>query len=29
MKEPIYEFDFPEPYKKPPVWFPKKEAFNL
>jgi len=29
MKEPIYEFDFPVPYKKPPVWFPKKEAFNL
>ncbi|KAK4019970.1 hypothetical protein OUZ56_001968 [Daphnia magna] len=29
MKEPIYDFDFPEPYKKPPVWFPKKAAFNL
>ncbi|KZS21603.1 Uncharacterized protein APZ42_011572, partial [Daphnia magna] len=24
-----YDFDFPEPYKKPPVWFPKKAAFNL
>ncbi|EFX88649.1 hypothetical protein DAPPUDRAFT_41519 [Daphnia pulex] len=29
MKEPIYEFDFPEPYKKPPIWFPKKQPFNL
>lgn len=29
MKEPIYEFDFPVPYKKPAVWFPKKQPFNL
>jgi len=29
MREPIYEFDFPVPYRKPAVWFPKKEAFNL
>ena len=29
MKEPVYEYDFPVPYKKPPVWFPKKQPFNL
>lgn len=29
MKEPVYEFDFPVPYRRPPVWFPKKQAFNL
>ena len=29
MSEPIYEFDQPEPYKKPAVWFPKKQSFNL
>ena len=29
MSEPIYEFDHPEPYKKPAVWFPKKQSFNL
>ena len=29
MQEPIYEFDFPVPFKKPPIWFPKRESFNL
>lgn len=29
MNEPVYEFDYPEPYRRPPVWFPKKAAFNL
>ncbi|XP_073949255.1 large ribosomal subunit protein mL38-like [Choristoneura fumiferana] len=29
MKEPVYEYDFPEPYIKPQKWFPKKEPFNL
>jgi len=29
MKEPVYEFDFPVPYRKPAAWFPKREPFNL
>lgn len=29
MKEPIFEYDFPEPYVRPQEWFPLKKAFNL
>ncbi|KAI4498028.1 hypothetical protein M0802_006852 [Mischocyttarus mexicanus] len=29
MQEPVFEYDFPEPYVKPQTWFPKKKAFNL
>ncbi|XP_061703871.1 large ribosomal subunit protein mL38 [Cydia pomonella] len=28
-KEPVYEYDFPEPYIKPQTWYPKKEPFNI
>lgn len=29
MKEPIYEYDFPQPYIKPQEWFPRRVPFNL
>lgn len=29
MKEPIFEYDFPEPYMKDQVWFPLRQPFNL
>lgn len=29
MKEPIYEYDFPEPYISDEKWFPLKQPFNL
>lgn len=29
MREPVYEYDFPEPYIKPQVFFPKRVPFNL
>lgn len=29
MKEPIYEYEFPEPYIKDQEWFPLREPFNL
>lgn len=29
MKEPIFEYDFPEPYMRKEEWFPKRRAFNL
>ncbi|XP_019871903.2 39S ribosomal protein L38, mitochondrial [Aethina tumida] len=29
MKEPIFEYDFPEPYIKKQVWFPLRQPFNL
>lgn len=29
MREPIYEYDFPETYIKPQEHFPKRQAFNL
>lgn len=29
MEEPIYEYDFPEPYIRPQTWFPLKQPFNL
>ncbi|XP_015188690.1 PREDICTED: 39S ribosomal protein L38, mitochondrial [Polistes dominula] len=29
MQEPVFEYDFPEPYVKPQEWFPLKRAFNL
>ncbi|XP_017779211.1 PREDICTED: 39S ribosomal protein L38, mitochondrial [Nicrophorus vespilloides] len=29
MKEPRYEYDFPETYVKPQEWFPLRQAFNL
>lgn len=28
MKEPRYEYDFPEPYLRPQEWFPRKRPFN-
>ncbi|XP_053612666.1 large ribosomal subunit protein mL38 [Plodia interpunctella] len=28
-KEPIYEYDFPEPYIRPQEWFPRRKAFNI
>nr|XP_026484649.1 39S ribosomal protein L38, mitochondrial [Vanessa tameamea]XP_026484658.1 39S ribosomal protein L38, mitochondrial [Vanessa tameamea] len=28
-KEPIYEYDFPEPYIRPQEWFPRRKPFNL
>lgn len=29
MKEPKFEYDFPEHYVKPQKWFPNKVAFNV
>lgn len=29
MKEPIFEYDFPQPYIRPEEWFAKKRPFNL
>ncbi|XP_050673946.1 39S ribosomal protein L38, mitochondrial [Leptidea sinapis] len=29
QKEPIYEYDFPEPYIRPQEWFPLRKPFNL
>lgn len=29
MEEPIYEYDFPEPYIRPQKWFPLRQPFNL
>lgn len=29
MKEPIFEYDFPEPYIRPQEWFPLRKPFNL
>lgn len=26
---PIFQYDFPEPYIKKQIWFPKKEPFNI
>ncbi|XP_075974136.1 mitochondrial ribosomal protein L38 [Anticarsia gemmatalis] len=28
-KEPVYEYDFPQPYIRPQEWFPRKKPFNL
>ncbi|XP_045494663.1 39S ribosomal protein L38, mitochondrial [Colias croceus] len=28
-KEPIYEYDFPQPYIRPQEWFPLRKPFNL
>lgn len=28
MPEPRFEYDFPDHYRRPPDWFPKKKAFN-
>lgn len=27
--EPVFQYDFPEPYVRPQEWFPLKRAFNL
>lgn len=29
MKEPLFEYDFPQPYHPPERYFPLKQAFNL
>ncbi|XP_037937152.1 39S ribosomal protein L38, mitochondrial [Teleopsis dalmanni] len=29
IKEPVYEYDFPDPYLADQKWFPLKQAFNL
>ncbi|KAK7867748.1 hypothetical protein R5R35_002251 [Gryllus longicercus] len=29
MKEPRYEYDFPEPYIAPQEWFPRRKPFNI
>lgn len=29
MKEPIFEYDFPQPYLPPEQYFPLRQAFNL
>jgi large subunit ribosomal protein L38 len=29
MENPSFEYDFPIPYLKPQVWFPKRQPFNL
>lgn len=29
MKEPIFEYDFPQPYVRPQEWFPLRQPFNL
>ncbi|CAG9578722.1 unnamed protein product [Danaus chrysippus] len=29
MKEPVYEYDFPEPYIRPQEWFPRRKPFNV
>jgi hypothetical protein len=29
MQEPVYEYDFPEPYIRPQKWFPLRQPFNL
>lgn len=29
MAEPVFEYDFPQPYIKPQTWFPLKQPFNL
>ncbi|CAK1600995.1 unnamed protein product [Parnassius mnemosyne] len=28
-KEPVYEYDFPQPYIRPQEWFPLRRPFNL
>ncbi|KAK2582346.1 hypothetical protein KPH14_004682 [Odynerus spinipes] len=28
-KEPVFQYDFPEPYIRPQEWFPLRRAFNL
>lgn len=29
MKEPIYEYDWPKPYRRDQTWFPLRKPFNL
>ncbi|XP_045447672.1 39S ribosomal protein L38, mitochondrial [Melitaea cinxia] len=29
LKEPIYEYDFPDPYIRPQEWYPRRKPFNL
>lgn len=29
MKEPIFEYDFPQPYHPPERYFPLRQSFNL
>lgn len=29
IKEPVFEYDFPEPYIRPQTYFPLKQPFNL
>ncbi|XP_011495183.1 PREDICTED: 39S ribosomal protein L38, mitochondrial [Ceratosolen solmsi marchali] len=29
MENPLFEYDFVKPYLKPPVWFPKRQPFNI
>jgi large subunit ribosomal protein L38 len=29
MKEPVFEYDFPEPELRPQQWFPVRKPFNL
>ncbi|CAH3960558.1 39S ribosomal protein L38, mitochondrial [Pieris brassicae] len=29
QKEPMYEYDFPDPYIRPQEWFPLRKPFNL